>query len=182
MGKLRRYIQSCSFFSMLALLACMSAVQTGQAQKQDSIRVYVFLSETCPICQSSTIELRSLYTDYHDKGIAFSGLFPSQAMSTEQTRQKFEKKYHIPFALTADKDQKMATHLAATITPEVFVIRERDNTILYRGKVDNSYESMGKRRQVVTDHYLKNALENILRGKPADPVRTAPVGCFISKT
>jgi peroxiredoxin len=102
-------------------------------------------------------------------------------MSTAETRDKFEKKYSIPFPLSLDKDQKMTARFGASATPQVFVVRTRDNTVLYKGRIDNSFESIGRRRQVVTQHYLQKALENILQNKPADPTTTEPVGCFISK-
>jgi peroxiredoxin len=150
-----------------------------QAQRYDSIGVYVFLSETCPICQSITLELKDLYATYHDKGVEFEGLFPNNKVSTEATRRAFEAKYHIPFLLYPDMEQRMAKKYAATTTPQVFVVRMQDNTVLYSGKVDNSFESLGRRRTVVTRHYLRDALDHILSNKSADPLHTMPVGCYI---
>ena len=177
-----RLLSKMSYKVLLLFIICIIAGTEGSAQKKDSISVYIFLSETCPICQSSTLAVKSIYGEYHDKGISFIGLFPSQNMSTDETRQKFAKKYQIPFALSADKDQRMTKRLSVSITPEVVVVRERDKAILYRGKVDNNFEAIGKRRQVVTEFYLKKALENILHNKPVDPTKTEAVGCIISKT
>ena len=166
---------------MLVLVMLCITTTSLQAQRADDITVYIFLSETCPICQSVTLELKSLYATYHPQGVDFIGLFPSPSLSTAETRDRFEKKYSIPFPLLADVDQKMTAKFAASATPQVFVVRTRDHSVLYKGRIDNSFESIGRRRQVVTQHYLQKALENILQNKPADPMVTEPVGCFISK-
>ncbi|MBS1592686.1 MAG: redoxin family protein [Bacteroidetes bacterium] len=165
----------------MAVLLCLSAQHAG-AQAHDSIRVYIFLAETCPICRSTTIEMKNLYSGYHDKGIAFTGVFPSAKMSTEQTRAEFTKKYSIPYPLQGDAGQRLTKKYNATITPEIVVVRVKDDKVLYRGKVDNSYEAIGRRREVVTEHYLHDALESILHGKKIGTTKTEPVGCFIEKT
>lgn len=165
----------------LVVILFALCTMNGFAQKNEALTIYVFLSETCPICQSITPELKSLYAIYHEKGVAFVGLFPNQVQSTDETRQQFEKKYNIPFSLSADKGQKMAAKFGATATPQVFLVRNSDHAVLYKGRVDNSFESIGHRRAVVTKQYLRTALNNILQNKPADPAETTPVGCFISK-
>jgi thiol-disulfide isomerase/thioredoxin len=166
-------------FRRLLLSFMLTGTLSIQAQRADSIGIYVFMSETCPICQSITIELKELYAAYHDKGVEFEGLFPNTKVSTDVTRRAFEAKYHIPFLLYPDTEQRMAKRFAATTTPQVFVVRIQDNAVLYSGKIDNSFESLGRRRTVVTQHYLRDALDNILSNKSADPLRTTPVGCYI---
>jgi len=147
----------------------------------DSITVYVFLLETCPICQSITLELKSMYAKFQAKGIAFIGIFPNASMSNNASIAEFKKKYTIPFELKIDNKQKLTKQFAATVTPTVVVVRNVNQQILYQGKINDSFEAIGKRRQVITAHYLNSALEHILQNKPANPAETKPVGCFISK-
>lgn len=147
----------------------------------DSITVYIFLLETCPICQSITIEMKNIYAKYESKGINFVGLFPNQDLSNGASIKKFGKKYNLPFELRMDEHQRLVQQFSATTTPEVFVVRNTDNKVLYRGRIDNSFEGLGRRRQVVTEHYLDSALKNILLNQPIKPTETKPVGCFISK-
>ena len=152
-----------------------------QVRAGDSITVYVFLSETCPICQSQTLTLRQLYDEYAGKGITFMGVFPNAELSTDESIRKFGRKYKLDFSLKRDEQQQLTNKLQATITPQVFVLNNRTQQVLYRGKVDNSYEGIGKRRQVITEHYLKNALQATLENKEPPVKETAPVGCFIIK-
>lgn len=143
--------------------------------------VYVFLSETCPICQSATLGLKRLYEEYHGKGIAFVGVFPNVTLSTPASVEKFAKKYGLDFPMQVDENRKWTTHFGATVTPQVFVTEGTEGEVLYRGKIDNGFERVGKRRQVTTEFYLKNALDEWLAGRPITLKTTEPVGCFIVK-
>jgi peroxiredoxin len=163
------------------LFLCLALGLCVKASKADSIAVYVFLSETCPICQSITTELKTLHEFYEPYGIEFTGLFPNAGLSTETTMKKFARKYGLSFTLKSDGEHVLVKQLDATTTPQVFVVRKSDGKVLYSGKIDNSFEAIGKKRNVVTEHYLQNALENILHNKPIQPAQTKPVGCFISQ-
>lgn len=164
----------------LAVLLLMP-VSFLQVRAGDSITVYVFLSETCPICQSQTLALRQLYDEYAGKGIAFQGVFPNMELSTDESIRKFARKYKLDFSLKRDGQQQLTNQLQATITPQVFVLNNNTQQVLYRGKVDNSYEGIGKRRQVITAHYLRDALQAALENKEPPVKETTPVGCFIIK-
>lgn len=147
----------------------------------DSVSVYIFLSESCPICQSQTLTLRKLYTEYSGKGISFTGLFPNQEYSTKESIEKFKKKYQIDFELKKDEGQKMVKKFSATTNPQIFVVKNATQQILYKGKIDNGFENIGKKRTVITEHYLRDALENILQQKEVAIKETQPIGCFIIK-
>lgn len=169
------------FLKILLILGLVPAVvaplkgSTGQ----DSITVYLFLLESCPISKSITLELKELYKEFHNKGITFVGLFPNTGWSKDSSIQEFGKTYQLPLELKLDENQAFTKQFSATVTPEVVVVRNHDQRVLYRGKVDNSFESVGKRRQSVTHRYLYNALQSILQHRPVAPSETKPVGCFI---
>jgi peroxiredoxin len=159
----------------IVILACSFSF----SRAEDSISVYVFLSETCPICQNQTLTLRQLYEQFSAKGVLFTGLFPNTEYSNNESIQKFRKKYKIDFELKKDEGQKLVKKFSATITPQVFVVRNSTQEILYRGKIDNGFESIGKKRQVITQQYLKDALESVVNRNEIKVKETQPVGCFI---
>lgn len=146
---------------------------------QDKTNVYIFLSETCPICKNATLELNKLHNQYVKYGYSFIGLFPNESISTVETRASFAKKYRLDFPLVRDTNQHYTKKFSATITPEVIVWSEPKQKMFYRGKIDNSFESVGKRRTVTTEFYLRNALESILKNTSESITFTQPVGCFI---
>jgi peroxiredoxin len=147
----------------------------------DSITVYVFLLESCQICQNQTAELNNIHQKYTESGIKFIGIFPNNEFSTQEGIDSFQTKYQLKFPLKFDPYQVIAMQYQATITPEVVVIRDADQKILYRGKIDNSYERVGIRRSVITEFYLKDALNQILDNKEIIIPQTTAVGCFIMK-
>jgi thiol-disulfide isomerase/thioredoxin len=163
---------------VVLLLVLVSFIQ---ARAGDSITVYIFLSETCPICQNQTLTLRQLNDEYSGKGITFQGVFPNLEFSTDESIRKFARKYKINFNLKRDEKQQLTNQLSATVTPQIYVVRNATQQVLYKGKTDNGFEGIGKKRQVITAHYLRDALQSILDNKPVAVNETTAVGCFIVK-
>jgi hypothetical protein len=147
----------------------------AHTEPKNHYKVYVFLSEECPISQYYTLELKNLHQQFHSDSVVFMGIFPVKT-STPATIQKFVDTYGIPFATRADVRQRFAKKMGATIVPQVFVLRGR--TLLYSGKIDNSYERVGKRRTIITQHLLHDVLTNIVQNQPIVPSKTEPIGCI----
>jgi hypothetical protein len=67
----------------------------------------------------------------------------------------------------------------ATVTPEAAVY-DGLGTLVYHGRIDNRYVSLGVERPAATEHDLEEVLAALASGKPS-PKRAAPaVGCFIA--
>jgi hypothetical protein len=77
-----------------------------------------------------------------------------------------------------DADHHWVQMAGARKTPEV-VVFSRGGEVLYRGRIDDRYAGLGKRREQVTSHDLENALEAILADKPIPQSNTEAIGCFI---
>lgn len=169
--------------TVLALSFFMVPAKNCMAKNnvRDSIIVYVFLSESCPICRNQTLSLRELYKSYQHHSIGFVGVFPNLEHSTQETIEKFGKKYHLKFPLIRDENHILTKRFSAVVTPQVFVVQQSTGNILYCGKVDNSFESIGKRRSVITEFYLRDALDALIRNKDVLLSVTQPVGCYIVK-
>jgi len=142
------------------------------------ITVYVFLSETCPICQSYTLTLKQLYEKHKKDNIRFVGVFPNY-YATQKGIDEFKSTYSIPFDLMLDKNGALAKHFSASITPEVFVENE-NKQILYSGRIDDSFYAIGKRRTVITTNDLEYALSAIASHQKIKAHKTQAVGCVIT--
>jgi peroxiredoxin len=160
---------------------CALEATANQTMISDSIEVVVFLSETCPICRQSTKALNRLAETFTRQGVVFTGIFPNASISTAATRSAFAKKYKLTFPLIADPDYRITDALQASITPEVFIRHIKTGKVVYQGKIDNQFETVGKRRQQITEHYVENVLISILQGREPDVKHTDPIGCFISR-
>jgi thiol-disulfide isomerase/thioredoxin len=146
----------------------------------DSLTVYVFLSEDCPVCQNQALPLRELHTKFKNQGVGFVAVF-SNPSSADSTIYFFRAKYGLQFRAVFDATQDIAKRLNAEITPEVVVVNHAENdAVVYRGAVDNAYPALGKRRKIVNQHFLNDALTEILRGSRNYVTTTKPVGCYIT--
>jgi peroxiredoxin len=171
-----RIVLSIFYFISSGYISVLSA---ETQEESDSIAVYLFLSETCPICQSTTLEMRKIQEIIEDKPITMAGIFPNEKLSTFESRKQFGRRYKLKFPLLSDSLQKMTLLYDVQVTPEVVMINLKTKEILYRGLIDNSYVAIGKRRQVVNEHYLLDALEATLNQQEIQVKQTTPVGCFI---
>jgi DNA-binding helix-hairpin-helix protein with protein kinase domain len=77
-----------------------------------------------------------------------------------------------------DARRKIANRARATVTPEAVVIDSRGE-IRYRGRVDNFYAALGKTRQQVTAHDLRDALDAVLAGQKVPNPENRALGCAI---
>jgi hypothetical protein len=78
-----------------------------------------------------------------------------------------------------DPKQTLVQFTGATATPEVAVL-SNTGKVLYLGRIDNRVEDFDKRRTVVTEHDLTDALDALLAGKRVARAKTKVVGCIIN--
>ncbi|PHI19547.1 hypothetical protein CEQ90_12675 [Lewinellaceae bacterium SD302] len=154
--------------------------EIGRGSKAGKITVYLFLHEDCLISQYYTVTLNELVEEFSSEQITFQGIFPNES-STELGMLMFAEKYGVDFPLQQDHGSDLANTFGATITPEVVVYDEDHKVILYQGRIDNSYQRIGRRRRVVTQHELQEVLESIRANEPVATRPAAAVGCFIER-
>lgn len=148
----------------------------------DSLSVYIFLNDECVISQFYTPELTRLYDTYHAKNVGFIGYFPSPSCSAEKIR-KFAEEYRLAFPLEGDYHKDLSRKLGIMVTPEVAVWDHRSDRLIYRGRIDDSYVRVGKRKLHPQQHDLQDILDAWLSGQvPAELEQTQAIGCFISFT
>lgn len=135
--------------------------------------------EDCPITQSYTLKLNDLYQEYGDQ-FNFLGVFPNLSSKQEKIDQ-FVKDYQINFPTETDYARTMVRRFGVTITPEVVVYNSDDNVILYKGRIDNEFADLGKRRRVVTTDELKDVLNYLSSGSQKVFTFSKAVGCFINQ-
>ena len=143
-----------------------------------SYKVYVFLSENCPISRYYTLKLKDLHAKYASDKLEFTAVFPNR-LSTPQTITAFKEKYGLPFPCMGDVDHALVNSLQVTITPEVVIVGP-GNGAVYRGRIDNTFVRIGKRRRTTTEHDLDAVLNTLREGTPPSFRETQAVGCYIT--
>jgi thiol-disulfide isomerase/thioredoxin len=147
------------------------------AQPGKGLRVYVFLSPECPLCQNYTRTLNQLEQNYAGK-LTIYGIVPGKTWKTTDLTA-FQSKYHIAFPLQIDRDLRLVHSLHATTTPEA-ILMKADNTVAYQGAIDNWYKTLGKAQNHPTQNYLQDAIDYTLRHETPPVQKTSPVGCLIN--
>jgi thiol-disulfide isomerase/thioredoxin len=137
----------------------------------------IMLSPECPLCQSYTLTINNLAKAYEAKGVDFIGVIPTKDFTMESIRD-YRLSYKPVIRLLRDPENRLVKLLGATITPEVFLFDQHGN-VKYSGRIDNWAYELGKKRKIITEHNLKDAIEAVLAGKPVAVTKTKAVGCFI---
>lgn len=165
------------YISFLALLITFSIPSKSYAQK-DSLSLYLFLLDDCPICLDYTVTLKELHKEYGEQ-MSFVGYFPNFSSKPHKI-ELFREKYGIAFPLKTDYYKIQATKWKAEVTPEAILYNHTLEKVIYQGRIDNKFVKLGKRRNVVTKHDLLNAIRNTIEGKKVITSYTESVGCFIN--
>jgi hypothetical protein len=156
------------------------AAQGSHSIGTDSLTIFVFLHDECVISQFFTPQLGKFYKEYGDNKVGFAGYFPDATVETERI-YTFGKKYNLQFPLQQDHDKMLTNKLGIRIMPEVAVWDHRSEQMIYRGRIDDSYVRVGKRRLHPQNHDLKNVIESWLKKEPQTFRETQAIGCIIGK-
>ncbi|MBS0266642.1 MAG: redoxin domain-containing protein [Planctomycetes bacterium] len=140
--------------------------------------VCVFLGTECPIANGYIPELNRQYSALRDSqaGFAFFGVISDPHISRSEAAQHVEK-FKIQFPLLFDASGLLAQALKPTHTPEAFVLDAAGN-LAYRGRIDDLYANLGKKRTEASMHDLADAIAAVRQGRAPVPAHTAPVGCL----
>ena len=146
--------------------------------KPDSVTVYLFFRIDCKICEYYTVDLEKLYEQYKEANMSFVAVFPN-FMDKPPAIERYCKKYGLPFPTKTDYSKRLTKKFKATVTPEVVVYNEDKETVLYQGRIDNTYYRLGRKRSVTTTSELATVLEKHVNGEMIEVDFAQAVGCFI---
>jgi peroxiredoxin len=174
-------------FCCLAILFCkaqqVTLINTSGEKIVDAqlikgkATVFYFLSPECPLCQSYSLTINNLAKEFAAKGITMVGIIPGADYSNLEI-STFKNKYKLTIAIWKDEKFELVKKYKATITPEAVVVNGK-NQVLYQGRIDNWAYELGKKRKIITEHNLQDALMSVVNNKPVKVTRTKAVGCFI---
>ena len=147
--------------------------------------ITVFMYENCPIAQYMCGPLRESYKYFCDTlnlNMTFRGFSPN-SFSTDKSLYNFMLQYDIPFSVMRDYNEitqepgLYTQYYLPIVTPEVFI--EHNGTLVYRGMIDNSYQSLGQWTPP-SENYLMDVLNEITNGTEITFTETQAVGCLIN--
>ena len=131
----------------------------------------------CPYVLAWQGRMAAIQRDYADRGVrlvAFNSndatRYPDDSFGAMRRRAEQEG---FNFDYLHDEDQSLARTLGSERTPEVFLF-DRERRLVYHGAIDDNRDETA-----VGAHYLRDALEAVLRGGEPPVAETTPVGCTV---
>ena len=136
--------------------------------------VLIFIATKCPVSNAYNDRMEKLAQDYKAKGINVIGINSNNTEPATEVKSHAGEK-HLTFAILKDDGNKIADRLGATRTPEAYVI-DASGKLVYHGRIDNSQNTAN-----ITTNDLRDALDEMLAGKPISKTGGAAFGCTIKR-
>ena len=144
--------------------------------------VIVFICNKCPMAKFYTKRLNEINLKYKKSDVPILAINAMDTLAYAEESfvlmQKKSKKEQFNFPYLQDKSQTIAKEFNATHTPQAFVIWKNKlgkYTIKYQGAIDDNAGEPEK----VTQHFLTNAMDELLLKKEVSTPKSESFGCRI---
>jgi thiol-disulfide isomerase/thioredoxin len=144
---------------------------------KDKAHVLYFLTNDCPIANSYAPEISALMKEYADRPVRFYAIHVDPELTADAARAH-AREFGLTLPIILDTQHQLVAATGVTHTPEVAVV-VADGTVAYRGRIDDLFTGLGKKRQVPSQRDLRDALTAIVAGEKVVISRTDAVGCYI---
>ena len=147
--------------------------------KSDKAIVIMFICNHCPFVIHVQKQLVKLAREYQAKGISFVAISSNNVEKypddSPQRMKEVAQELGYPFPYLYDESQEVARAYDAACTPDFYVF-DKNLKLVYRGQMDASRPG---NNIPVTGKDLREALDNILQGKPVSEDQRPSIGCNI---
>jgi len=144
----------------------------------DKALIIMFSCNHCPYVKAYESRIRRIQQDYRGKAVSVMAINSNDDVNyPEDSFENMKKRaaeQNFNFLYLRDEDQSIAKAFDATHTPEIFLFNE-ERKLVYHGKIDDNWQDPDK----VVNHYLRNALDEMLEGKEISVHETYSIGCTI---
>jgi peroxiredoxin len=160
-------------------------VHTLDEYSRANVLVIIFTCNHCPTAQLYESRIKALVAKYQDKNVAFVAIEPNSVKSLQISElgytdvsdsldeMKVRAAYrHFNFPYLYDGEtQSVTLAYGPQATPHVFVF-DHERKLRYEGHIDNN-----QRESLATKHEARDAIEDLLSGKPVAVEHTRVFGC-----
>ena len=140
--------------------------------------IVIFSCNHCPYVQAYEDRIKQIQSDYATKGVSVVAINSNEDKGyPEDSFENMKKRaaeQNFNFLYLRDEDQSVARAYDATHTPEIFLF-DKERKLAFHGKIDDNWQEPRK----VQNHYLRNALDELLAGKEISVPETFTIGCTI---
>ncbi len=139
----------------------------------------VFVKTDCPISNRYAPELIRLKARFDAAGVGFRLVYPDPRESPEQVRAHADEYGLSAIPTLRDPGYALVDRAGVKITPEAAVLA--DGEVVYRGRIDDRWESFGRFRAEATTHDLVDAVTAVTQGRAPQVRQTKAIGCYIPR-
>jgi peroxiredoxin len=143
--------------------------------------IIVFTSNKCPMAKFYSQRLNQMYGKYKKIGVPLIAINSMDTLAyAEESFHRMQlkvKKENLNFPYLQDKMQNVAKDFNAINTPQAFVVWKVKGKyiIKYEGAIDDNAGDLEK----VKNHYLADAVDELLQGNEVKIVKSESFGCRI---
>jgi hypothetical protein len=162
---------------MMPDLALVDLNGIGHSMKAARGKIIVLIAQgnKCPCSEAYVGRVNAIYRDYSPRGVEVWAFNPNIRETVAETR-RFVTEQKVTYPTAFDTGGKVADILGAACTTETWVV-DRDGFMRYHGRIDdNIYEP-----KKVKSNDLRNALDDILAGRPLRVPETRAYACTIQR-
>jgi thiol-disulfide isomerase/thioredoxin len=145
---------------------------------QGKASVLFFITTDCPISNSYAPEVQRICSEYGQKGVSCNLVYVDPDLTVADVKKHMKEFRYSGVPAILDPAHKLVRAAGASVTPEAAVIGA-GGKVLYRGRIDNLYASLGKRRPEATERDLRKAIDEVLSGKTVATPVTKALGCYL---
>ena len=151
-----------------------------QLRRADAkVVVLFFTANGCPVARKSISPLRKLQEEFLEQGVRIWMVNSNSGDDRNSIRKEAEEFRTGSIPVLIDETQGVAAMLEVNRTATAVAIETSTWTVFYQGAIDDRLTE-GSEKPAATEHYLRDALNEHLAGKPISKPSTVARGCIIT--
>lgn len=156
-----------------------SSVSLGEARKANGLLV-IFSCNTCPYVRLSESRIKE-YSDLclgNEIGCVLVNSNEAQREDEDSFEEmvRYHKSQDLKCYYTVDAKSGLANAFGAGRTPQCFLF-DREGRLVYKGAIDDNVKDVSLAKQ----HYLKDAIDAVLKNEAPKVRETKSIGCTIKR-
>lgn len=159
----------------VALVAPDGERPLSEIAQRAQLTVLVFIAADCPCLHAHLARLRDLAASYAPKGVQFLAV-DSEVGATPARAAAAKRELELPFPVVIDERARLANALGAEYATFTVVL-DRDARVRYRGGIDSDKRKLHDG----ATPYVRDALDDLLAGKPPRRAEGKALGCVLRK-
>jgi len=160
----------------IALGTLYGASTSLHAEQGAQGTVVVVRDTECPVSQAYGARTADMAREYKDKGYNFIILYLNEMLGRTALASDASG-FAGPATFIRKGGFDLAEKLRVASTGDVFVI-DSSQRLRFRGAIDDQF-GIGYTKPIASRHFLRNALDELISGKPVSVPSTTAPGCYI---